>query len=188
MYLEDSFREYVKEKYIVENPNILHNPAIMKMIFSLEWYDIPRTAYSELIEFHPYLTYGDYDKLSQINRYHRTENTISAVLFSMIANRLLVTKTAATSIFNRRRFARLPMAMLLGGLTTYIFNLAVLRPIYLDELHQYGLGEKYFFLDLNADMMREDLAQMGIAIDAKHFDMAETERRVQEQEAKSEAK
>jgi hypothetical protein len=64
MYLEDSFREYVKEKYIVENPNILHNPAIMKMIFSLEWYDIPRTAYSELIEFHPYLTYGDFDKLA----------------------------------------------------------------------------------------------------------------------------
>jgi hypothetical protein len=80
------------------------------------------------------------------------------------------------------------MAMFLGGLTTYIFNLAVLRPIYLDELHQYGLGEKYFFLDLNADMMRDDLAQMGISIDAKHFDMAETERRVQEQEAKSEAK
>ena len=135
MYQEESFTEYVKEKYFVENPNILANPAILKMIFALEWYDIPRTAYSELIEFHPYLTYGDYDKLNQINRWHRTENSISMLLFSMIANRLLMTKTAATSIFKRRRIARLSAAMAIGGLITYGFNMAVLRPIYLEELH-----------------------------------------------------
>lgn len=64
MYLEESFRDYVKEKYFVENPSILASPAIMKMVFALEWYDIPRTAYSELIEFHPYLNLGDYDKLN----------------------------------------------------------------------------------------------------------------------------
>ena len=59
MYLEEGFREYVKEKYLVENPSILQTPAIMKMVFALEWYDIPRSAYSELVEFHPYLTLGD---------------------------------------------------------------------------------------------------------------------------------
>ena len=64
MYLEESFKEYVQEKYFVQNPEILKNPSILKMIFSLEWYDIPRSAYSELIEFHPYLTFGDYDKLN----------------------------------------------------------------------------------------------------------------------------
>lgn len=135
MYQEESFREYVKEKYAVEDPNLLATPAIMKMVFALEWYDIPRSAYSELIEFHPYLTYGDYDKLQQINRWHRTENAISALLFSMIANRLLMTRSAATSIFKTRRIARLPSAMAIGGLVTYLFNMAVLRPIYLDELH-----------------------------------------------------
>jgi len=61
LYLEDSFKEYVKEKYLVENPEILVNPTIMQMVYALEWYDIPRTAYSELIEFHPYLNRGDYD-------------------------------------------------------------------------------------------------------------------------------
>lgn len=59
LYLEDHFKDYVKEKYYVENPSILQSPGIMKMIFALEWYDIPRTAFSELIEFHPYLTIGD---------------------------------------------------------------------------------------------------------------------------------
>ena len=29
MYLEETFKEYVKEKYFVENPEILVNPAIM---------------------------------------------------------------------------------------------------------------------------------------------------------------
>lgn len=46
-----------------------------------------------------------------------------------------MTKTAATSIFRTRRIARLPMAMGLGGLVTYVFNILILRPIYLDELH-----------------------------------------------------
>ena len=135
MYEEPSFKEFVKEKYFVENPNILENQAIMKMVYALEWYDIPRSAYSELIEFHPYLTYGDYDKLHQVNRWHRTENSISVLLFSVIANRLLMTRTAATSVFRQRRLIRLPAAMALGGLITYGFNMAILRPIYLDELH-----------------------------------------------------
>lgn len=178
IYLEDTFREYVKEKYFVDNPNILANPAIMKMVFALEWYDIPRTAYSELIEFHPYLTFGDQEKLDQINRWHRTENSISWLLFSMISNRLLMTKTATESIFRKRRLIRLPMALGVGGLITYAFNMLVLRPIYLEELNQYGLSEKYFFLDLNADMMRQDLEGMGITIDAKHFDMEKTEERL----------
>lgn len=61
--MEEPFREYVKEKYLVEGNDILMNPTIMQMIYALEWYDIPRSAYSELIEYHPYLTLGDYDKL-----------------------------------------------------------------------------------------------------------------------------
>lgn len=185
IYLEDTYKEYVKEKYFVENPEILLNPAIMKMVFALEWYDIPRTAYSELIEFHPYLNFGDYDKLKQIDRWHNTENTISVLLFSMMANRLLFSRSAENSILKRRRLVRLPLAMTVGGLVSYVFNLFVLRPIYLEELHQYGLSEKYFFLDLNADMMREDLKGMGISIDAKHFDMEQTERRLAEQELKA---
>jgi len=35
---------------------------------------------------------------------------------------------------------------------------AILRPIFLHDLEQMGLSEKYFYLDLNADMMKEDLA------------------------------
>jgi hypothetical protein len=164
------------------------NPAIMKMVFALEWYDIPRTAYSELIEFHPYLNFGDYDKLKQIDRWHNTENSISMLLFSMMTNRLLYSRSSENSILKRRRMVRLPLAMAAGGLITYVFNFFVLRPIYLEELHQYGLAERYFFLDLNADMMREDLKQMGISIDAKHFDMEETERRLAEQELKADNK
>ena len=82
----------------------------------------------------------------------------------MIGNRLLMTKSAAESIFRRRRVIRLPAALALGGLITYGFNLAILRPIYREELNSFGLAEKYFFLDLNADLMRQDLEGMGISI------------------------
>ena len=92
IYLEDPFKEYIKEKYFVENQDLLRSPAILKMIYALEWYDIPRTAYSDLIEYHPDLRKGDYDKLFYINMQHRIENSITFVLFSMISNRLLMKK------------------------------------------------------------------------------------------------
>jgi hypothetical protein len=44
-----------------------------------------------------------------------------------------------------------------------------------------GLSDKYFFLDLNADMMKEDLEQIGFKIDAKHFDLERTEQRLSDQ-------
>jgi len=34
-----------------------------------------------------------------------------------------------------------------------------------------GLEEKYFYLDLNADLMKDDLKQLGFKIDAKHFNL-----------------
>ena len=66
LYLEDSFKDYVKEKYFVENAELLQSPQIMQMLYALEWYDIPRSAYTELVEFHPYLTVGDDQKLFYI--------------------------------------------------------------------------------------------------------------------------
>ena len=110
------------------------------------------------------------------------------LLFSMMSNRILMTRSSATSFLRRRTLARLPLAMAFGGALTYALNLAVLRPLYLSELNDYKLADKYFFLDLNADMMREDLKQMGFNIEAKHFDMELTEQRMQAAAAAEEAK
>ena len=45
----------------------------------------------------------------------------------------------------------------------------------LNDMEEIGLKAKYFTLDLNADMMREDLEKEGIRIDAKHFDLEEAQ-------------
>jgi len=144
----------------------------MQMIYTLEWYNIPRTRYSDLIEYHPYLTVPDYDKLFYVNTQHRIENGISLALFSLIANRLLHDRYSYNS-----RYLRFPLAFLLGGLVTYGFNLAILRPIYLSELERMGLTQKYLDLDLNADMMREDLEEMGITVRARHFDLEKAQQK-----------
>jgi hypothetical protein len=173
LFLEESFREYTKERYFVEDPAILTNPAIMQMIYALEWYDVPRSAYSDLIEYHPYLTRGDHAKLFYVNTQHRIENCVSFLLFSLVSNRLLINRG---SIF-KKRWVRAPAALGLGTALTYFFNVFVLRPIYLNDIGELGLSEKYFYLDLNADLMKEDLKQYGFKIDAKHFDLDDTERR-----------
>ena len=56
--------------------------------------------------------------------------------------------------------------------------MTVLRTIYMNDVEELGLTENYLSLDLNADMMKKDLEEMGISIKAKHFNMEETQQRV----------
>ena len=44
----------------------------------------------------------------------------------------------------------------MGLVSTYAINLGIMRTIYLNDLKELQF-EKYFELDLDADMMREDL-------------------------------
>ena len=168
MYLEDHFKEYVQEKYVLDDKSIVENAQIMQMIYALEWFDIPRTAYSDLIEFHPDLTAADHDRLFYVNTQHRIENFISMTLFSLLGNRYARQKGGALL---QRRLIRFPLVLGLGGALSYALNVTLLKPILLHDLGEMGLVEKYFELDLNADMMREDLEKLGIHIDARHFDM-----------------
>ena len=89
MYMEDNFTNYVKEKYFVEDTEVLQNNTILQMIYALEWYDIPRTAKTDLVEFHPYLNEDDYESLYYIKSQHFMELSISSLLFFMFGNRVL---------------------------------------------------------------------------------------------------
>ena len=89
MYMEENFTKYVQEKYFVEDPKVLENNTILQMIYALEWYDIPRTAKTDLVEFHPYLNEDDYEKLYYIKSQHMIELSVSGLLFFMFSNRVL---------------------------------------------------------------------------------------------------
>ena len=64
------------------------------MIYSLEWFDIPKSAHAELITFHPYLTQGDYESLSYISMNHRIENGLSLGFCLLASNRIFLAKGA----------------------------------------------------------------------------------------------
>ena len=178
LHMEENFRQYVQGKYYLEDETILEDSKIMQMIYALEWFDIPRTMYSDLIEFHPYLNASDHDKLFYVNTQHRIENGISWLLFSLITNRYAL---KLNSTFARTRWLRLPACFLAGGVLAYGVNMAFLRTIYLSDLGEMGLTDKYFSLDLNAEMMKEDLSKIGIHINARHFDMDAAQARAEEQ-------
>ncbi len=62
----------------------------------------------------------------------------------------------ARRTFFNKRVVRWPTAMAAGGLCVYLFTLVFLKEIYKQDLHELELT-KYFELDLNADMMKQDL-------------------------------
>ncbi len=78
-----------------------------------------------------------------------------------------------------RKYARAPISLLLGGALTYLFNSVVLKPIMLNDLEEMGLVDKYFGLDLNADLMKLDLERLGISIKAEHFSMEEAQKQAE---------
>ena len=83
------------------------------------------------------------------------------LLFSLITNKTLLKRG---NKWMQRRFLRLPSTIVAAGAMTYSLNYFILRPIYLSDLDQMGLTKKYFTLDLDADLMREDLENVGIII------------------------
>ena len=95
MYLEPSFKEYCKQKYGASEEaaktgsvgKAFENPQILQMIYALEWHNLKRTNYSDLIEYHPYLTVGDQQRLSDLNIEHSLSSGVTLVLSSIIANR-----------------------------------------------------------------------------------------------------
>ena len=68
----------------------------------------------------------------------------------------------------QQRWLRTPVALFQGGILTYAFNLGIMKHVYLNDLKELKM-EKYFSLDLDADMMRQDLKDMGIDIEGKYY-------------------
>ena len=57
----------------------------------------------------------------------------------------------------------------MAGISTYFINISIMRQVYLNDIEGMGLN-KYFELDLDADMMKNDLKEMGIDVEAKYYD------------------
>ena len=124
----------------------------MQRIYALEWYDIPKHNYFDLVAFHPYLTVGDDNKLFYINVQHKAEIALTFCLFSFAWSRFL--HRIGPAYMRIKPYIRLPVASAIGGVLTYQLNSVVLKPIMLLDMDQMKLAERYLQLDLNADLMR----------------------------------
>ena len=145
----------MSEKYPLTNGDeVYSNSQILQMIYALEWYDVPRKDYGYLVEYHPYLTRGDLMRLEQLNSEHMMHQGITFGLTTIISNRFLLNRSGKfLSKYMQQRWLRLPCAMAMGGLSTYALNVSIMRTVYLNDLQDLGL-DKYFEIDLDADMMR----------------------------------
>lgn len=143
------------------------------MIYAVEWFELPRTDYSHLIMYHPELTKGDLKKLDGLDQEHYLSGGITFLLSSLIANRVLL-RQQKPSIhrFMQKRWLRTPVACFFGGLFTVAVNKTIMIPVYEKDLQDLGLS-KYYELDLDASMMREDLRKMNIRRISEHEAMLE---------------
>ena len=64
---------------------------------------------------------------------------------------------------------RFPVAIAMSGVFSYALNRVLLKTLLTNDLKEENLL-KYHVLDLNAQMMKEDLGEMGIKIKAANYD------------------
>ncbi len=79
----------------------------------------------------------------------------------------------------QQRWLRAPCALSMGGFSAYLFNIAIMRTVYHNDLKDMQL-DKYFELDLDADMMRNDLKEMGIEVEGRFFDISRAHDKIKE--------
>ena len=68
----------------------------------------------------------------------------------MMSNRIIMTRSSATSILRRRTLARLPLAMAFGGALTYALNLVIIETV----------------LDLKANIVVDEDCMHGVVLAA----------------------
>ena len=156
----------MKEKYEIDDARA-EDPFTLKLIYACEWFDIPPTSTQDLIEFHPFLTNGDYDQLMYCKMQHYIELGLSFGLCFLMTNRVFF--RSSMLVFNKR-LTRWPMTALLTSGTIGAFNYKVLSPMLETDYEFCGLN-KYYNLDLNIDQIKEDLSQQGIHVKANYFNL-----------------
>ena len=110
---------YTKDKFVFTDEQYLDDPSVLQRIYALEWFDIPRCDYLDLVQFHPYLTVGDDTKLFYINVQHKVELATSFALFSFAFSRILLKRGPVST---SGKFIRLPISWAFGGLAAYQMN------------------------------------------------------------------
>ena len=101
------------------------------MIYACEWYDVSKHDYGYLVEYHPYLTKGDNNRLQELNMEHSISQAVTFVLTGLIGNRSLLNSNKK---WTQQRLLRAPMACLFGGVFTYAINVGIMRTVYLNDL------------------------------------------------------
>ena len=96
-------------------------------------------------------------RLDTLNSEHNFSNGITFLLSTLISNRFLIGRTGKfAQKYMQQKWLRGASALMLGGLSTYLINITIMRTVYRNDIKDLGL-DKYTELDLDADMMRNDL-------------------------------
>ena len=171
LYKEDHFKNYVKEKYDVVSESYLENPNLLKMVYALEWFDINKKNYIDLIKYHPNIIYKDYEEIENLQSQHNLDICVTMALSTLVTNRLLAS-------YIPRRIYRYPVTLLWSSAITYGFSQYVLHYVLRKSVDKRGLGQ-YLELHYDADAMRADLENVGIKIKARFYDKEEVQDQVE---------
>ena len=149
LYKQEYFKEYLRDKYMLMESvdpaefdpsgstpkgmipeSYLQNEQVLKMIYALEWFDIPKSNKFDLtlIKYHPNITINDYEKVMNIENQQFMDDSIFMCVSSLIFNRLFNSSKMTSKLgFFKRRIFRYPAVLLTSSLLTVAFDRTVIK-------------------------------------------------------------
>jgi hypothetical protein len=154
-----SYINKVRSNYVINN-SLLQNEKIMLLIYTYEWFKIPKDNNFEKVIYHPFLTKNDQMLVDDL----RTRYVIKLGLFSL-------TYMAVTSLYFARRYKHKPKLILfemgniaVTGLLAYCFwKIYLYKRLNLDVRNITEL-QKYEKLDVDLEKVIQELVNYNIKL------------------------
>jgi hypothetical protein len=154
-----NFRDRVKEQYKVPN-SLIHDDRLLLLIYTYEWFKLPKTNKFELVSYHPYLKQKDLDLANHISNkymYMTFMPTSLSFLFGL----------GYFSKYYKKRASRLLFGIV-NLIVTNLFGLCLWKYYFLEKMNEEVSDnkrlKKYFELDVDKDMVREELKKYKINV------------------------
>jgi hypothetical protein len=156
------YQDTCKQRYDINDLNILYDDNILLLIYACEWFKIKDSNVHDKVLYHPYLTVRDHSNLNKIYQHYKNnlifETVGVASIFYILKKKYVVSKKF-------RKTWKPVSAMALGMILipyfswNYIFKKQMNNEIRKNE----RLG-KYLYLDLEKEKLRNELLNYNIVI------------------------
>lgn len=153
-----AFQMNCKDKYHIDDPNLLYNDTLLLLLYAYEWFDISSDDPFSKVSYHPYLTIKHYDRLHRIYQSQLLNHALLAIPVFI-----------GFSIFNKNLNQRKSYVRHFKNAIFTIGLISPVWPLYFKPRMQQHIREdkelsRYVNIDIDREKIKEQINNLGVTL------------------------